>query len=118
MTGGFVHLTRTKADDVRQIPINDDLVALCRRVRARGELESEKELQEMLGYKTMAATMRLAHFSQEHKQRAINRLNGLTASVQTSMGVGIGERAWLRGYMSCFAYLCAMLVFPVGWQKK
>ena len=27
MTGGFIHLTRTKADEVREIPINDDLVA-------------------------------------------------------------------------------------------
>lgn len=80
MTGGFIHLTRTKADEVREIPINDDLVALCRRVRARDELNSEKELQEMLGYKPMVMTMRQAHLSQEHKKKAINLLNGLTTS--------------------------------------
>jgi hypothetical protein len=78
--GWVILLTRTKADEVREMPLNDDLAALCKRVRARDKLKSEKELQEMLGYKTIATTMRLAHFSQEHKKRAINRLNGLTAS--------------------------------------
>ena len=39
-----------------------------------------KELQEILGHKTMTMTMRYAHLSQEHKKKAINRLNGLTAS--------------------------------------
>ena len=78
--GGFMHFSRTKTDEVREMPLNDDVAALCKRVKARAELKSKKELQEMLGYKTMATTMRLAHFSQEHKERAINRLNGLTAS--------------------------------------
>jgi integrase len=39
-----------------------------------------KELQEILDHKTVAMTMRYAHLSQEHKKKAINRLNGLTAS--------------------------------------
>ena len=38
-----------------------------------------KELQEILGHKTVAMTMRYAHLSQEHKKKAINRLNGLTS---------------------------------------
>jgi integrase len=38
-----------------------------------------KELQELLGHTTMTMTMRYAHLSKEHKKKAINRLNGLTA---------------------------------------
>jgi integrase len=38
-----------------------------------------KEVQEILGHKTMAVTMRYAHLSQEHKKKAVNLLNGLTA---------------------------------------
>ena len=40
---------------------------------------SLKELQEVLGHKTMTMTMRYAHLSQEHKKKAVNLLNGLTA---------------------------------------
>jgi len=39
---------------------------------------SMKEIQEILGHKTM--TLRYAHLSQDHKKKAVNRLNGLTAS--------------------------------------
>lgn len=39
-----------------------------------------KELQEILGHKTMQMTMRYAHLSQEHKKKAVNLLNGLTGS--------------------------------------
>jgi len=39
-----------------------------------------KELQEILGHKTIQMTMRYAHLSQEHKKKAVNLLNGLTAS--------------------------------------
>jgi len=39
-----------------------------------------KELQEILGHKTITMTMRYAHLSQEHKKKAVNLLNGLTAS--------------------------------------
>lgn len=40
---------------------------------------SLKELQEILGHKTMTMTLRYAHLSQEHKKMAVNLLNGLTA---------------------------------------
>ena len=33
----------------------------------------------VLGYKSMAMTLRYAHLSQEHKKKAVNLLNGLTA---------------------------------------
>jgi integrase len=39
---------------------------------------SLKELQELLGHKTMTMTLRYAHLSQEHKKMAVNLLNGLT----------------------------------------
>ena len=42
--------------------------------------ETIKELQEILGHKTITMTMRYAHLSQEHKKKAVNLLNGLTAS--------------------------------------
>ena len=38
-----------------------------------------KELQELMGHKNMAMTMRYAHLSQEHKKKAVNLLTGLTA---------------------------------------
>lgn len=128
--GGFIYLTETKTNEARQIPINDDLAALFKRIRATNQLRYEyvfcdkkgrpfrevkksfmaslrkagiedfrfhdlrhtfashfvmrggtiKELQEILGHKTVTMTMRYAHLSEEHKKKAINRLNGLTAS--------------------------------------
>ena len=41
-----------------------------------------KEVQELLGHKTMSMTLRYSHLSQEHKKRAVNLLNGLTASAR------------------------------------
>ena len=41
---------------------------------------SLKEVQEILGHKTMTMTLRYAHLSQESKKKAVNLLNGLTAS--------------------------------------
>ena len=38
-----------------------------------------KDVQELLGHKTM--TLRYAHLTQEHKKKAVNLLNGLTASM-------------------------------------
>jgi site-specific recombinase XerD len=35
--------------------------------------------QEVLGHKSLTMTMRYAHLSQEHKKKAVNLLNGLTA---------------------------------------
>jgi hypothetical protein len=39
-----------------------------------------KDVQELLGHKSMSMTLRCSHLSQEHKKRAVNLLNGLTAS--------------------------------------
>jgi hypothetical protein len=39
-----------------------------------------KEVQEILGHRTMTMTLRYAHLSQEHKKKAVNLLSGLTAS--------------------------------------
>jgi integrase len=39
-----------------------------------------KQVQEILGHKTMAMTLRYAHLSQEHKKKAVSLLNGLTAT--------------------------------------
>ena len=38
------------------------------------------DIQELLGHKTMTMTLRYAHLTQEHKRKAVNLLNGLTAS--------------------------------------
>lgn len=40
---------------------------------------SMKEIQEILGHTTMTMTLRYSHLSQEHKNKAVNLLNGLTA---------------------------------------
>lgn len=144
---GFIYLQKTKTNEPRQIPINDDLAALLGEIRKEfnGEYvftyrKSEdklkgakpvrkrkkpapvaeavsgiksafntalknagienfrfhdlrhtfashavmrggtlKQVQEILGHKTMTMTLRYAHLSQEHKKEAVNRLNGLTA---------------------------------------
>jgi site-specific recombinase XerD len=39
-----------------------------------------KDVQELLGHKSMSMTLRYSHLSQEHKKKAVNLLNGLTAS--------------------------------------
>ena len=39
-----------------------------------------KDVQELLGHKTMTMTLRYAHLAQEHKKKAVNLPNGLTAS--------------------------------------
>jgi integrase len=38
-----------------------------------------KDIQEFLGHKTMTMTLRYSHLTQEHKRKAVNLLNGLTA---------------------------------------
>ena len=43
---------------------------------------SLKEVQEILGHKTMTMTLRYAHLGQEHKKKAVNLLNGLTSMSQ------------------------------------
>jgi integrase len=46
---------------------------------------SLKEVQELLGHKTMTMTLRYAHLSQEHKKKAVSLLNGLTGYVKPDM---------------------------------
>jgi len=41
---------------------------------------SLKEVQEILGHKSMTMTLRYAHLSQEHKKKAVNLLNDLTVT--------------------------------------
>jgi hypothetical protein len=41
---------------------------------------SLKDIQELLGHKTMTMTLRYAHLTQKHKKKAVNLLNGLTTS--------------------------------------
>jgi len=143
---GLIYLEKTKNGDARQVPINDDLSVIFRRIKRdqgvflhevkKGEkIESRyvftyqagketpaksikrvdrsfkaaltrtgiedfkfhdlrhtfashfimrggtiKDLQEILGHRDIKMTMRYSHLSQEHKKKAVNLLNGLTAS--------------------------------------
>jgi integrase len=50
---------------------------------------SLKDVQELLGHKTMTMTLRYSHLSQEHKRKAVNLLNGLTSSVKSDMSQNV-----------------------------
>ena len=50
-----------------------------------------KDLQEILGHKTLTMTMRYAHLSQEHKKKAFNLLNGLTSKKGNDKEKVLGE---------------------------
>ncbi|MCX6224497.1 MAG: tyrosine-type recombinase/integrase [Bacteroidia bacterium] len=50
-----------------------------------------KEVQEILGHKTMTMTLRYAHLSQDHKKKAVNLLNGLTASETKAENVDVSQ---------------------------
>jgi integrase len=50
---------------------------------------SLKEVQELLGHKTMTMTLRYAHLSQEHKKQAVNLLNGLTGYSKPDMSQNV-----------------------------
>jgi integrase len=124
---GFIYLRKTKTNESRQIPINDDLDLLFKSIRKDQHLRSDyvftyqgkpvteikrsfqtalkksgiqdfrfhdlrhtfaslvlmrggslKDVQELLGHKTMTMTLRYSHLTQEHKRKAVNLLNGLT----------------------------------------
>jgi integrase len=130
---GFIYLSKTKTNEPRQIPINDDLELLFKEIRKdqhltskhvftntgkqvraiersfRGSLKragiqdfrfhdlrhtfaslvlmkggSLKDVQELLGHKTMTMTLRYGHLTQEHKRKAVNLLNGLTSDVDAT----------------------------------
>jgi len=50
---------------------------------------SLKEIQELLGHKTMSITLRYAHLSQEHKKKAVSLLNGLTGFTKPDMSQNV-----------------------------
>ena len=50
---------------------------------------SMKDVQELLGHKTMTMTLRYAHLSQEHKKIAVNLLNGLTRPNKPAMSQNV-----------------------------
>ena len=60
---------------------------------------SLKELQELLGHKTL--TMGYAHLSQEHKRKAVNLLNGLTAPKVVKSKCHIFKIQHFKGWLSC-----------------
>jgi integrase len=53
---------------------------------------SLKDVQELLGHKTMTMTLRYSHLSQEHKKKAVNLLNGLTSSAKSDMSQNVTFR--------------------------
>jgi integrase len=54
---------------------------------------SLKDVQELLGHKTMTMTLRYSHLSQEHKRKAVNLLNGLTSGEECHKTVTSSEQA-------------------------
>lgn len=44
-----------------------------------------KDVQELLGHKTMTMTLRYAHLTQEHKRKAVNLLNELTGTKKATV---------------------------------
>jgi integrase len=137
---GQIYLQKTKTNEPRQIPINDDLAALFKEIQVHQQFKSEcvfplervnkgfkaalsragiqdfrfhdlrhtfashllmrggalKDVQEILGHKTMTMTLRYAHLSGEHKRRAVNLLNGLTQTHSLD-----GPSKTVSGYASC-----------------
>jgi len=160
---GFIYLRKTKTKNARQIPVNEDLEALFKRIKREQNPKSDnvvdltgkpfqdisseyvfvykgepvkgiktsfktalknagiedfkfhdlrhtfasqvlmrggtlKDVQELLGHKTMTMTLRYSHLTQEHKKRAVNLLNGLTAKKRVRHEpVTGGNRLTLQG---------------------
>ena len=63
---------------IQDFPFHDCCLCLVSHVPMKGI--SLIGLPEILGHKTMTMTLRYAHLSREHKKKAVNLLNGLTAS--------------------------------------
>jgi integrase len=133
---GFVYLKKTKTQNPREIPVNDTMETVFKRVKRNFKLRladgknqntdyiftfhgepvmdiktgfnkacddakiedcrfhdlrhtfasqlvlnggTLKDVQELLGHKTMTMTLRYAHLTQEHKRNAVNLLNSLPA---------------------------------------
>ena len=56
-----------------------------------------KDVQELLGHKSMTMTLRYAHLTQEHKRKSVNLLNGLTGHHANDCHTGQNENfdSWL-----------------------
>jgi integrase len=50
---------------------------------------SLKEVQELLGHKTVTMTLRYAHLAEENKKKAVGLLNGLTGYVKSAMSQNV-----------------------------
>jgi integrase len=50
---------------------------------------SLKEVQELLGHKTVTMTLRYAHLAEENKRKAVGLLNGLTGYIKTDMSQNV-----------------------------
>ncbi|MGA2331555.1 MAG: site-specific integrase [Syntrophales bacterium] len=155
---GFIYLQKTKTNTSRQIPVNNDLGELFKRISKAQKVGAEyvftftrnakkkkigalvlinseqgnrinsvkvsfaaalrrsgikdfrfhdlrhtfashfvmrggtlKDLQEILGHTTMTMTLRYAHLSQDHKKKAVNLLNGLTALDNKAVEDGMSQ---------------------------
>ena len=69
---------------------------------------SLKDAQELLRHKTMIMTLRYAHLTQEHKRKAANLLNGLTASEKAD-----GHKMVTNPFQENMP-TCNLLIFLVG----
>ncbi len=50
---------------------------------------SLKEVQELLGHKTVTMTLRYAHLAEENKRKAVGLLNGLTGYIKSDMSQNV-----------------------------
>jgi integrase len=53
---------------------------------------SQREVQELLGHKTVTMTNRYAHLGEEQTKEAVNALNGLTSSIKFDMSQNVTFR--------------------------